>query len=184
MKYKYQLITNFKFCLTLLFTVMCNTFLFADGSKDLYPNGKLGYRAYLRSSIVKDSERWPFPTTGTHYVYAKEGERITLASSAQLGTGPSAIQLYSPSGALVVDDASANGQIPNREQEKMVQNDLMKIHQLNTPHLLFGSARRHGYLSRGIFSTRYSNSKYYNFSRCRLDTRFHCWYLCMGHIGA
>ncbi|AYZ35157.1 DUF11 domain-containing protein [Chryseobacterium indologenes] len=118
MKYKYQLITNFKFCLTLLFTVMCNTFLFADGSKDLYPNGKLGYRAYLRSSIVKDSERWPFPTTGTHYVYAKEGERITLASSAQLGTGPSAIQLYSPSGALVVDDASANGQIPNREQEK------------------------------------------------------------------
>ncbi|MGD1320109.1 hypothetical protein ACI6QF_12295, partial [Chryseobacterium sp. 2R14A] len=92
--------------MTLFITLLCNSFLFADGSKDLYPNGKAGYRAYLRSSLTPDTERWPFPTTGTHYVYAKEGERITLASSAQLG-GSAKIMMYSPSGSVVVDNNNA-----------------------------------------------------------------------------
>ncbi|MGO4709836.1 hypothetical protein AB4Y90_12110 [Chryseobacterium sp. 2TAF14] len=118
MKNHYRLTRNFsfKFCFTLLITVLCNNLLFADGSKDLYPDGKLGYRAYLRSSTIKDAERWPFPTTGTHYVYAKENERITLASSAQL-SGSAAIMMYNPSGVLVINNNTA-GQIPNRNQEK------------------------------------------------------------------
>ncbi|SEW12451.1 DUF11 domain-containing protein [Kaistella antarctica] len=99
-----------------LFLLFSNQLL-ADGSKDLYPDGKLGYRAFLRSSPTVDAERWPFPTQGTHFVYAKVGERITLASSAQLATGPSAIKLYSPSGGLLLNDATIAGQISNRVAE-------------------------------------------------------------------
>jgi len=122
MKKIYQLKTNvsLKLFLTLFITLLCNSFLFADGSKDLYPNGKAGYRAYLRSSLTPDTERWPFPTNGTHYVYAKAGERITLASSAQILGNTNAtpkIMMYSPSGTLVVDNNTA-GQIASRDQEK------------------------------------------------------------------
>lgn len=108
---------SLKLCLALLVSLLCNNYLFADGSKDLYPNGKPGYRAYLRSSLTADTERWPFPTTGTHYVYAKAGERITLASSAQLANSNAKIMMYSPSGSIVVENNSA-GQIPSRDQEK------------------------------------------------------------------
>ncbi len=65
----------------------------AEGSKDLYPQNATGYRAVLRSSDTADGERWPFPTRGTHYVYAKAGEHIALASSAQNGSN-SLIKLY------------------------------------------------------------------------------------------
>jgi uncharacterized repeat protein (TIGR01451 family) len=108
----------FKMLLSVTLLLLSNNLLFADGSKDLYPNGKLGYRAYLRCSLTADTERWPFPTNGTHYVYAKQGERITLASSAQLDTTSSAIKLYSPTGTLIVNDATIAGQIASREQEK------------------------------------------------------------------
>lgn len=91
--------------------------LYADGSRDLYPTGKIGYRAYLRSSVIADAQRWPFPTLGTHYVYAKEGERITLASSAQLASGSSAIKLYSPTGTELINNATVAGQIANRATE-------------------------------------------------------------------
>ena len=50
--------------------------LFADGSKDLFPSGVSGYRAFLRSSTAA-TENWPFPNEGVHYVYAEAGERIT-----------------------------------------------------------------------------------------------------------
>lgn len=103
--------------LTAIVMLLSNNLLLADGSKDLYPNGKLGYRAYLRSSLTPDTERWPFPTNGTHYVYARAGERITLASSAQLAGTNSAIKLYNPSGNSVLNEASA-GQIPSRDHEK------------------------------------------------------------------
>ena len=90
--------------------------LFADGSRDLYPALKPGIRAALRSNTGVTTN-YPFPTTGTHYVYAKQGEKITLASSAQLAGNASAIQLYSPTGTLVVNDASNNGLIANRAEE-------------------------------------------------------------------
>ena len=91
--------------------------LFADGSKDLYPNGVSGYRAYLRSATTDNGwlSSWPFPNEGTHYVYAVAGETITLASSAQNG-GSGRIRMYAPNGTQVVNDTS-NGQISNRNAE-------------------------------------------------------------------
>ena len=99
-----------------LFLLFSNQLL-ADGSKDLYPTGKTGYRAYLRSSVIADTERWPFANDGTHYVYAKAGEKITMASSAQNAGGTSAIKLYSPSGTLLSNNDTVVGQIPSRAAE-------------------------------------------------------------------
>lgn len=96
-------------------TILCSNSLFADGSKDLYPSGATGVRAYLRSSNVT-TVNWPFPNQGFHYVYAKAGERITMASSAQNTGGNAKIRLYSPSGTVLVDNTSA-GVITNRTAE-------------------------------------------------------------------
>ncbi|MFW2137243.1 hypothetical protein ACK2M7_13375 [Chryseobacterium sp. TY4] len=96
-------------------TILCSNSLFADGSKDLYPSGATGVRAYLRSSNAP-TVNWPFPNQGFHYVYAKAGERITMASSAQNTGGNAKIRLYSPNGAQVVDNVSA-GVITNRTAE-------------------------------------------------------------------
>ncbi|MEC5158708.1 hypothetical protein [Chryseobacterium sp. MP_3.2] len=118
MKNLYQLKNHFSFktaVIALVLLISSNP-LFADGSKDLYPSGTLGYRAHLRSSTAITTN-YPFPTTGTHYVYARDNETITLASSAQLAGNASAIQLYSPSGAVVVNDNTAAGLIPNRAAE-------------------------------------------------------------------
>lgn len=113
-----KLTTYFKlrFSLLGLFLLISNQLL-ADGSRDLYPSGKLGYRAYLRASTTPDPERWPFATDGAHYVYAKVGEKITLASSAQLATGSSAIKLFSPTGALLLNNTTVSGQISSRAAE-------------------------------------------------------------------
>lgn len=97
--------------------VLSSNYLFADGSKDLYPNGVSGYRAYLRSAATDNGwlSSWPFPNEGTHYVYAVAGETITLASSAQNG-GSGRIRMYAPNGTQVINDTS-NGQISNRNAE-------------------------------------------------------------------
>ena len=95
--------------------ILCSNSLFADGSKDLYPSGATGVRAYLRSSNTP-TVNWPFPNQGFHYVYAKAGERITMASSAQNTGGNAKIRLYSPSGTVLVDNTSA-GVITNRTAE-------------------------------------------------------------------
>ena len=118
MKNLYQLKNHFSFktALIALVLLISSNPLLADGSKDLYPAGKTGHRAYLRSSLTVDAS-YPFPTTGTHYVYAKAGEKILLASSAQFATTASAIQLYNPAGTQVVNDATVAGQIPNRAAE-------------------------------------------------------------------
>ncbi|WP_052257511.1 DUF11 domain-containing protein [Kaistella jeonii] len=97
-------------------TILCSNSLFADGSKDLYPSGAVGLRAYLRSSLTP-TENWPFPNEGVHYVYAKVGERIALASSAQNSGGNSRIRLFAPDGSLKVNDNTIAGQIPNRTAE-------------------------------------------------------------------
>ncbi len=89
----------------------------AEGSKDLYPQNATGYRAVLRSGSAPTAEQWPFPTLGTHYVYAKAGEHIALASSAQSANGNSAIKLYKPDGTIVVNDNTSTGQIPSRTAE-------------------------------------------------------------------
>ncbi len=97
-------------------TILCSNALFADGSKDLYPSGVAGLRAYLRSSLTA-TENWPFPNQGVHYVYAKAGERITLASSAQNTSGNSRIRMYAPGGSLLIDNNTIAGQISNRAAE-------------------------------------------------------------------
>lgn len=95
--------------------LLCSNQLFADGSKDLYPSSALGYRAYLRSSTTA-TVNWPFPNQGFHYVYAKVGETITMASSAQ-GSGSARIRLYGPNGSNLIDNNTSAGQIPNRTSE-------------------------------------------------------------------
>lgn len=92
--------------------------VYAEGSKDLYPSGVLGTRATLYSGTLSSSAM-PYPTRGTHYVYAKVGETITLASSAQSG-GTARFRLYNPNGSIMnlYADGSVNpGRIPNRAGE-------------------------------------------------------------------
>ncbi len=101
-------------CAIFFLIFLISNSLFADGSKDLFPSGVSGYRAFLRSSTAA-TENWPFPNEGVHYVYAKAGERITLASSAQ-GVGSGRIRLYSPTNTAVVNNTST-GNIANRTAE-------------------------------------------------------------------
>lgn len=93
----------------------------ADGSKDLYPAGGSGHRAYLLGKGYTAPEAIPFPNAGAHYVYAKEGETITMASSAQgttkWGDSNGGITLFNPNGSKVIDDNKREGQIPNRTAE-------------------------------------------------------------------
>lgn len=99
-----------------LVMVFSSNLLFADGSKDLYPNGKTGTRAYLRSSSTVN-QSWPFANNGTHYVYAQAGERITMASSAQNG-GNAKIELYNPNGVqITLTNPTTSGQISTRAEE-------------------------------------------------------------------
>jgi uncharacterized repeat protein (TIGR01451 family) len=88
--------------------------VFADGSVNLFPSGGSGNRAFLRSD-TNSSTSYPFPNNGVHYVYAKAGERITLASSAQ-GSGSAGIRLYGPTGTQI-GNYTSGGQIANRVNE-------------------------------------------------------------------
>jgi hypothetical protein len=90
-------------------------FAWAEGSRDLYPSGKNGKRAYLRSHTTTNAN-WPFANHGVHYVYAKPGEILSLATSAQNTGGNSRIRLYDPEGNLVVNN-NTSGKIPNRTAE-------------------------------------------------------------------
>lgn len=101
--------------------------MLADGSRNLYPSGAKGHRAMLLGKGFTAPEAIPFPNAGAHYVYAKEGEIITMASSAQ-GTNSTdwrgryndekgGITLYNPLGSRVVDNNQIEGQIPSRSAE-------------------------------------------------------------------
>lgn len=88
----------------------------AEGSKDLYPSGVQGGRAALRTSTVS-SLAYPFPNEGTHYVFAKVGETISLASSAQNGLVKK-IRLFNPSGTeITLSFATGEGRITQRPNE-------------------------------------------------------------------
>lgn len=123
------------FFAVLLLSVLSVESGFADGSKDLYPSGVKGKRAYLFSrtnTVSKGSQlnhSWPFRTYGEHFVYVNAGETIALASSAQ-GLGSSSaspselrkgmIRLSSPSGVVFVynyNSSTGAGRIPNRTAE-------------------------------------------------------------------
>ncbi|MFC7525805.1 Ig-like domain-containing protein, partial [Parapedobacter sp. GCM10030251] len=93
----------------------------ADGSKDMYPAGVPGKRAFLYSNTGSGSEdSWPFKTLGAHYVYADAGEVIAIASSAHgLGTGlQGQFIVTDPAGnSTVISYDGSTGRIPNRLAE-------------------------------------------------------------------
>ncbi|MHC5202947.1 DUF7507 domain-containing protein [Myroides sp. LJL119] len=99
---------------------------FADGSRNWYPTNASGHRAMLAGAGYTAAEAHPFPNNGVHYVYAKKGEKITLASSSQNKGGRSRIVLWDPSGKEIVSNTT-QGTIENREQElkgpKLNRND-------------------------------------------------------------
>ena len=115
-----------KVLLTLVLALGVSMAMLADGSKDLYPSGANGHRAHLLGSGYT-SEATPFPNKGIHYVYAKVGETITLASSAQSYDNSTSkrIALYSPNGTPVELTTYTGtgsrrvyfGNIPNRTAE-------------------------------------------------------------------
>ncbi|WP_177230389.1 gliding motility-associated C-terminal domain-containing protein [Chitinophaga sp. CF118] len=101
-----------------LFCVLTSLNSYADGSKDLYPSGIPGQRAYLISTNNSVTAGWPFTTLGVHYVYANPGETVAAASSTQ-GLGLGQIILTAPDGTVYSSTvgSSAVGRIVNRTQE-------------------------------------------------------------------
>lgn len=92
---------------------------FAEGSKDLYPAGAQGNRAFLYANIdgTNYTDRFPFKTRGAHFVYAKTGETIAVASSA-IGFSNGRIVVTSPDGNSTTYNVSGGvGLIPNRTAE-------------------------------------------------------------------
>lgn len=116
MKYFYtkHFVSHLRTCFLLLLIINSNE-LFADGSRDLYPTGALGYRAKLRTATTA-TDAGPYGNNGIHYVYAKIGERIAMASSAQNVTSRSRIKLYNPFRVQIIDN-STDGRISNRTEE-------------------------------------------------------------------
>lgn len=92
---------------------------FAEGSKDFYPSGAQGNRAFLYANTdgTNYTDRFPFKTKGAHFVYAKAGETIAVASSA-IGVKNGRIVVTSPDGNTTTYNVSAGvGLIPNRAAE-------------------------------------------------------------------
>ncbi|MGC4130325.1 MAG: hypothetical protein QM564_12390, partial [Bergeyella sp.] len=110
----YLISCRLRFIFAALMMLLSTNLLFADGSKDLYPSTKAGVRGFLYSSTTA-TPYFPYPNMAVHYVYAKEGERITMASSAQ-GSGNAAIRLTTPN-ATVSTYTGTTGVIANRTQE-------------------------------------------------------------------
>lgn len=104
-----------KALLTLALVLGVSMATLADGSKDLYPSGASGHRGMLLGDGYTSGEAIPFPNKGAHYVYAKVGETITMASSAQnLGSGK--IVLIDPNGTTILTNTK-DGKIDNRNAE-------------------------------------------------------------------
>ncbi|MES2650082.1 MAG: tandem-95 repeat protein, partial [Bacteroidota bacterium] len=104
---------------SILFTLFGTTKSFADGSKDMYPSGATGKRAFMLSSQT-DAAFNPFATQGTTKVFAKVGETIYVGSSA--GNAAGRIVLTRPNSSTQIilsatDVTSGNGVIQNRAQE-------------------------------------------------------------------
>ncbi len=117
------------YCMSVLILPISQT-LYADGSRNLYPSGAIGSRASLYSKAIanlnsEELKSWPFSNLGVHYVYAVQGEKIALASSAQgvgqVLTNLARIRIYNPAGTLVINYQTAkNGNtacIKSRTQE-------------------------------------------------------------------
>jgi gliding motility-associated-like protein/uncharacterized repeat protein (TIGR01451 family) len=106
------------YCLFLLVLVCFSSELKADGSRELYPAGATGNRAFLYCNTNSSwTDTWPFKTAGTHYAYLKIGEVIAAASSAQ-GYDSGTIIITSPDGTTYTSSNSVTiGRIINRNAE-------------------------------------------------------------------
>ncbi|NGM62068.1 T9SS type B sorting domain-containing protein [Sphingobacterium sp. SGG-5] len=90
------------------------TVSYADGSKDMYPLGVKGNRAFLISRTARTSN--VLFNSAAHYVYARAGETIAVASSAQ-GVGNGHMVVIDPDGNEYSTAGSNLGYIPNRNAE-------------------------------------------------------------------
>jgi len=108
-----------RFIYAAMILLNCNLF-YAEGSKDLYPSGVSGGRAFLYSNSYTAGgttmASWPFKSAGTHYAYVKAGEVIHAASSAQ-GSGNGRIILTAPDGTVYTSPNNTTGQIGSRTAE-------------------------------------------------------------------
>lgn len=114
----YKKTKRYFWLLMVLLIVAPTVDIYADGSRNWADRG--GRRAFLRSS-TSATANWPFPNHGTHYVYAKAGEWITVASSLQAtgssGNNNKRIRLFAPNGTQITLDFTNGGRIQNRTQE-------------------------------------------------------------------
>lgn len=128
-KRNYKIKENLRLYVPFIFLMLFSIgTVWAEGSKDLYPSGATGGRAYLRASN-QSNLAFPFPNLGTHYVYAEAGERIALATSAQAYGSNSTdrnanrnnIRLYGPNGNEITlsrgNNTDVRGRIDNRNAE-------------------------------------------------------------------
>ncbi|MBB1139863.1 DUF11 domain-containing protein [Myroides sp. WP-1] len=115
---KYKIVNSIQKVILAVFVLLLGIGnAWAEGSKDLYPVGAKGGRAYLRAS-TEETFAFPYSGLGVHYVYAEEGEQITLASDAQMGTDKKWITLFAPNGEQVNLTFNYNeGKIPSRTAE-------------------------------------------------------------------
>src|SRR5690606_31935180 len=100
--------------------LMLPIFAQAEGSRDLYPEGAKGYRAYLLTPSTSANFN-PFATPGTMKVYVKEGETVYVGSST-IGKNwkgsYGSIVLRTPNGTTyTVTGNTTDGAILNRTQE-------------------------------------------------------------------
>ncbi len=94
--------------------------VYAEGSKEI--NNNTGHRAFLeyRSDFTSNST---VPRKTIIYAYAKNGETISLGSSASgigsgtLGAGLGGIVWYAPDGTVGTNTSATIGRITNRTQE-------------------------------------------------------------------
>lgn len=118
---KFQRFLNYGKLLMSLFCLFNSVPLFADGSKNLYPEGTAGGRAFLYSNSYTGTSgdtmaSWPFKSRGTHYAFIKAGEILHSASSAQ-GIGNGRIVLTAPDGTVYTSANNTTGQISSRSAE-------------------------------------------------------------------
>lgn len=107
------------FCMLVCLLSFFSKITFAEGSKDLYPSGAQGNRAFLYANVdgVNYLDRFPFKTRGAHFVYAKANETIAVASSA-IGVNNGRIVVTSPDGVSTTYNlAGSTGRISNRASE-------------------------------------------------------------------
>jgi gliding motility-associated-like protein/uncharacterized repeat protein (TIGR01451 family) len=105
-------------CSIVLFVLFPVVYCLAEGSKDMYPSGAQGNRAYMTSSSTNTSALiGNIINPGRMFVYAKAGEVIYIGSSAQ-GIGSGTTRLVAPNGTVYTTGTSVTtGRINSRAEE-------------------------------------------------------------------